>query len=100
MRVNGEKVYFEHAFAPEKPVQFDVILSAKQGDNVNGVKVTVLLTRYETGKYDQTLEVEEVGNGVYRVKPFTIAQAGRWKIIVRVAAGEFIGYAERGVFAQ
>lgn len=100
IRANGEKVAFEHAFSIGTPSFLEVVLQGKQGETVDNAKITVLLTRYETAKFDKVVAVSSEKAGTYLAEPFVIEQAGRWKVIVRAEVNGFTGYAERGVFAQ
>lgn len=100
MRVNGEKVYFDHAFRLDGENHFELNVMDKAGQRIEDAKIDLLLTRYETSEFDQEVTVDNSGNGIYTTQPFSVGQAGRWKIVARVTIGSNMGYFEQSVYAR
>jgi hypothetical protein len=101
MRVNGEKVYFDHCFALDKNNNTLAIrVSDKAGKAVSDATLSLLLTRFETSEFDQTITVASVDEGVYTSEAFAIDRPGRWKIVAKVSVGEKTGYFEHCVYAR
>ena len=101
MRVNGEKVYYDHCFALDKSNNtLTVQVSDKAGKVVENAKISLLLTRFETSEFDQEIAVASVNKGAYTSAPFEIKQAGRWKIVAKISVEGKTGYFEHCVYAR
>ncbi len=101
MRVNGEKVYFDHCFAlNQKNNTVAIHVKDKAGKAVEGATISLLLTRFETSEFDQTVAIASTEGGAYTSAPFEIDRPGRWKIVAKVSVGDKTRYFEHCVFAR
>lgn len=60
-----------------------IAVKEKEGASVRDANVTLLVTRPETRKYDQTVQLERQGN-YYSVDNIELPIAGRWNLLFRV----------------
>jgi len=100
MRANGEKVYFDHCFALEGENRLNLSVRDLSGDAVTDANISLLLTRFETSKFDIEVPVTAAENGTYISEPFVIDREGRWKAVVKVSVGDKTGYFEYCVYAR
>ena len=99
-RMNGTFESYPHTFKIGEN-DFSLSLTDKSGNSIEDAKLKVLVTRYETGEFDFTLDAFTLQNGLYLSETFNIDKPGRWKVIVRVELSENEGaFFEQGVYAK
>lgn len=59
---------------------------------VNNAEVTIVVTRPNNHKYDQTLQNPDVKEGLYTFKDVNLSLEGRWDIMAKVNIGELSRY--------
>jgi nitrogen fixation protein FixH len=75
------------------------IKDKKSAKNIDDAKITMLVTRPETNKYNQKLNPTSVKNGNYTFKNIKINKLGRWKILTTTKIGKYSGYNSYEVYA-
>lgn len=101
MRVNGQKVYFDHCLAVDQTDnKLAIRISDKSGKVVEGAEISLLLTRFETSEFDKTVAIASTQAGVYQSEPFEINRPGRWKVVAKISVGSNTGYFEHCVYAR
>lgn len=80
-------LYMTEQFKPEAAVvRFK--LTDKEGNPVNDAKMSLRLTRPNTHDYDMDVPVKSVEDGIYTFERTALPKAGRWDLLLHVAAGE------------
>ncbi|ACZ12927.1 FixH family protein [Sulfurospirillum deleyianum] len=74
-------------------------LTTKRGEVVENADITLMLSRPETNKENQTLRPSRVEKGLYTFGPFTIEKEGRWQLLSKIQVGEFKGYHKDEAYA-
>jgi len=67
---------------------------------ISDAKITMLITRPETNKYNQKLNPTSVKNGTYTFEDIKINKPGRWKILTTIKIGKYSGYNSYEVYAS
>lgn len=75
-------------------------LISKDGNMVKNPKITAVVTRPTTTKYDILLKKFTHDNNLFVSEDFEIKNGGRWNIEVRVKIGEDIGYKTYKLFVK
>ena len=71
-----------------------------QGKTVNDANVTLLVTRPQTVKDDQTFTGIKADNGVYSSPSVTLAKAGRYLLRLRVQIGDAVAYLQQEAYRK
>jgi len=94
---------FDLTYSTEQFVmgQNSIILSLKDksGKAINDASVTLMLSRPETNKDNNTMKPKSVENGLYTFGPFEINKLGRWQILTKIEKGDFKGYHKNEAYA-
>jgi len=75
------------------------IKDKKSAKNIDDAKITMLVTRPETNKYNQKLNPTSIKDGKYTFKNIKVNKPGRWKILTTTKIGKYRGYNSYEVYA-
>jgi hypothetical protein len=91
--------------AQKKPIKlkkginsFTYLISQKDGKIINDAKVSFLLTRPHSRKYDQLEENVSFTNNHYITKDLNLSHKGRYTLQLKVQIKESIGYSETSAY--
>ena len=71
-----------------------------RGNAVNDANVTLLVTRPQTVRDDQTFSRFKVDQGVYSSPKVTLAKAGRYLLRLRVQIGDAVAYLQQEAYLK
>lgn len=83
----------------DTPARLELNISDKSGKAVNA-KITALVTRPDTSKYDIKVNEFNKTDLTYTSNPFSVNLEGRWKIIYKIEVGSLQKFTDLESFAK
>ncbi len=83
----------------DSPVKLELNITEKTGIPASA-KITALLTRPDTSKYDIKITDFNKTNTEYFSKPFSLGLEGRWKVIYKIEIGDMQKFIDFETFVK
>lgn len=77
-----------------------ILITDASDTPVNNAKIKLLISRPETNKYNQEIQLDDAKDGIYTVDGIKVSKPGRWQILTRVSIEQYEGYNKNEVFAN
>ncbi len=83
----------------DKPAKLELNITEKNG-NPADVKITALVTRPDTSKYDIKITNFHKVESTYLSQPFSLGLEGRWKVVYKIEAGDMQKFLDFETFVK
>jgi len=92
--------YKTQKFSTSKPNSFEMsIVNLKNKKLIKDAKITLMITRPDTNKYNQEFNLNFAKDGVFRVENIHVSLLGRWQILTKIQIKKYTSFNKYEVYA-